>query len=301
MAWHHAHMDISWDEVKLFLAVAEEGSVSGAARKLRMAQPTLSRRLATLERGVGESLFRRSAAGAALTTAGERLLAPARRMAEWAGEVGRAAEPTGHGPQGLVRITAPPMVAHDFLAPFAGWLARHHPGLRLEVLATMQYLDLARGEADLALRVRPPSTPDLKQVYTLETVNAVHVAPGLARRLPRRPRLQDLPWIAWAPPYQELPPNPQLAELIPGYTPAFTSDQILVQLAAAEAGVGAMVLPRLRHRFSRPSRLVPLDIDLGPFARGTLHLVAARSALDIPRIRLLAQLIETELGRVVRT
>jgi len=301
MTWHHAYMDISWDEVRLFLAVAEEGSVSGAARKLRMAQPTLSRRLATLERSVGESLFRRSAAGAALTIAGERMVAPARRMAEWAGEVGRAAEPTDQGPQGLVRITAPPLVAHDFLAPFAGWLARHHPGLRVEVLATMQYLDLARGEADLALRVRPPNLTDLKLVHTLEVVNAVHVAPALARKLPRRPKLQDLPWIAWAPPYQEVPPNPQLAELIPGYTPAFTSDQILVQLAAAEAGVGAMVLPRLRHRFSRPSRMVPLDIDLGPFARGALHLVAARSALDIPRIRLLAQLIETELSRVVRT
>jgi DNA-binding transcriptional LysR family regulator len=301
MAWHHASMDISWDEVKLFLAVAEEGSVSGAARKLRMAQPTLSRRLATLERAVGESLFRRSAAGAALTSAGERLLTPARRMAEWAGEVGRAAEPTDRGPQGLVRITAPPLVAHDFLAPFAAWLAGHHPGLRLEVLASMQHLDLARGEADLALRIRPPNQPDLKLVYTLETANAVHVAPALAKRLPRRPRLQDLPWIAWAPPYQELPPNPQLAELIPGYTPAFSADEILVQLAAAEAGVGAMVLPRLRHRFSRPSALVPLDIDLGPFARGAMHLVAARSALDIPRIRLLAQLIETELRKVVRT
>jgi DNA-binding transcriptional LysR family regulator len=172
MTWHHAKMDISWDEVKLFLAVAEEGSVSGAARKLRMAQPTLSRRLATLERAVGESLFRRSASGTALTTAGERMVAPARRMAEWAGEVGRAAEPTGQGPQGLVRITAPPMVAYDFLAPFAGWLARHHPGLRVEVLATMQYLDLARGEADLALRVRPPNLPDLKLVHTLETANA---------------------------------------------------------------------------------------------------------------------------------
>jgi DNA-binding transcriptional LysR family regulator len=235
-------MDISWDEVKLFLAVAEQGSVSGAARKLRMAQPTLSRRLARLERAVGESLFRRSASGAALTTAGERMVAPARRMAEWAGEVGRAAEPTDQGPQGLVRITAPPMVAYDFLAPFAGWLARHHPGLRVEVLATMQYLDLARGEADLALRVRPPNLPDLKLVHTLETANAVHVAPALARKL-----------------------------------------------------------PRLRHRFSRPSGLVPLDIDLGPFARGALHLLAARSALDIPRIRLLAQLIETELSRVVKT
>jgi DNA-binding transcriptional LysR family regulator len=294
-------MDISWDEVKLFLAVAEEGSVSGAARRLRLAQPTLSRRLAALERAVGQSLFRRSVSGAALTSAGERLLEPARRMAEWAGVVGRAAEPTDRGPQGLVRVTAPPIVAFDFLAPFAGWLAQHHPGLRVEVLATMQYLDLARGEADLALRIRPPGQPELKLVCTLETANAVHVAPALARRLPKRPRLQDLPWVAWAPPYQDLPPNPQLAELMPGYRPAFTSDHILVQLAAAEAGVGAMVLPRLRHRFSRPSALTPLDVDLGAFARGALHLVAARSALDIPRIRLVAQLIEAELGRVERT
>ncbi len=173
------------------------GRVAQAVTRSRAA--TASRRLATLERAVGESLFRRSVTGAALTPAGERLLAPARRMAEWAGEVRRAAEAAGHGPQGLVRITAPPLVAHDFLAPFAGWLAVHHPGLRLEVLATMQHLDLARGEADLALRIRPPSQPDLKLVYTLEMANAVHVAPALAKKLPRRPRLQDLPWIAWAP------------------------------------------------------------------------------------------------------
>jgi len=294
-------MDIPWDEVRLFLAVAEEGSVSGAARRLRTTQPTLSRRLAALERALGASLFRRSVSGAALTSAGERLLGPARRMAEWAGEVGRAAERTDQRPQGLVRVTAPPIVAYDFLAPFAAWLARQHPGLRLEVLASMQHLDLARGEADLALRLRPPATPDLTLVHTLQTTHAVHVAPSLARRLPRRPRVQDLPWIAWAPPYQDLPPNPQLAELAPGSVPAFTSDHILVQLAAAEAGVGAMVLPRLRHRFSRRSALVPLEVDLGPFARGALHLVSARSGLDIPRVRLVAQLIEAELRRVEAT
>jgi DNA-binding transcriptional LysR family regulator len=193
------------------------------------------------------------------------------------------------------------MVAYDFLAPFSAWLAEQHPGLRLEVLATVQYMDLARGEADLALRGRSPGQPELKLVYTMEMAHAVHVAPALARRLPRRPRLQDLPWIAWAPPYQDLPPNPQLAELMPGYQPAFTSDHILVQLAAAEAGVGAMVLPRQRHRFSRPTALVPLDVDLGPFARGALHLVSARSALDIPRVRLVAELIEAELRRVKKT
>jgi DNA-binding transcriptional LysR family regulator len=107
--------------------------------------------------------------------------------------------------------------------------------------------------------------------------------------------------VAWAPPFEDLPPNPQLAELAPGHVPAFTSDQILVQLAAAEAGAGAIVLPRLRHRFSRRSELVPLDLDLGPFARGALHLVAARSGLDIPRVRLVAALVEAELRRVETT
>jgi DNA-binding transcriptional LysR family regulator len=293
-------MDIPWEGVKLFLAVAETGSVTAAARRLRLGQPTVSRRLAELERLVGETLFRRSVSGAALTAAGERLLAPARHMAEWAGEVGRTAESAGAAPQGLVRVTAPPFVAFDFLAPFAGWLARVHPGLRLEVLAGVHYLDLARGEADLALRARAPKQPELTAVHTLEIENAVHVAPSLAKRLPRRPKLTELPWITWAPPYEELPPNPQLAELAPGHVPAFTSDHILVHLAAAEAGVGAMVLPRIRHRFSRRA-LVPLAVDLGPYARGVMHLVAARSALEIPRVRLVADLLVAELKRVERS
>jgi DNA-binding transcriptional LysR family regulator len=301
VAWHHADMDISWDEMRLFLVIAEEGSVSGAARRLRISQPTLSRRLASLERSVGASLFRRSVSGAALTSAGERLLEPARRMAEWAGEVARAAERTDRGPQGLVRVTAPPLVAVDFLAPFAAWLGQERPGLRLEVLAGMEHLDLVRGEADLALRLRPPGQADLQLVHTLSLRHAVHVSRALAARLPQNPRLVDLPWVGWAPPYQDLPPNPQLAELVPGFAPAFTSDHILVQLAAAEAGAGAMVLPRQRHRFSRPSELVPLPVDLGRYARGAIHLVAARSGLDIPRVRLVAGLLEAELRRVQPT
>ena len=290
-------MDIPWEDLKLFLAVAEAGSLTAAARRLRLGQPTVSRRLAALEYRLGASLFRRSVGGAALTGAGERLLAPARKMAEWAGEVGRVAEASDRSPTGLVRVTAAPGLAFDFLAPFAGWLARKHPGLRLEILSTLHYLDLARGEADLALRIRPPHQPDLKLVQALTFDNAVHVAKSLAARLPRRPRLEALPWIAWAPPYEQLPPNPQLEEAIPGFTPVFTSDNFLVHLAAAEAGVGAIVLARVRHRFSRPSSLVPLPVDLGPHGRGAIHLVCARSAFDIPRVRLVADLIAAELER----
>lgn len=288
-------MDISWDDAKLFLAVAEAGSLSGAARRLKLGQPTVTRRLAALEYTVGNALFRRSVEGAALTAAGERLLGPARKMAEWAGELHRAAAAADGAPRGLVRVTSSPFVCFDFLAPFAGVVARKHPGLRLEVLSSVQYLDLARGEADLALRARPPENADLELVHTLELENAVFVSKALKARLPRKASVASLPWVAWCPPFESIPPNPQLQAAIPGFTPAFTADHFLVQLAAAEAGLGAMVLGRVPHRFGRASNLVPLELDLGPSARSQLHLVCARSALDVPRVRHVVELLVREL------
>lgn len=293
-------MDISWDDAKLFLAIAETGSFSGAARRLRIGQPTVSRRLAALEHAVGATLFHRSADGAALTAAGERMVLPAKKMAEWAGELHRVAEAADTSPRGLVRVTASPFVSFDFLAPFAAHVAQQHPGLRLEVLSAVQYLDLARGEADLALRVKPPVNEDLKLVHTLEVENAVFVSRSLKAKLPKRPTLQELPWVAWAPPFETVPPNPQLESVIPGFTPAFTADNYLVMLAAAEAGLGAMVLSRVSHSFSRERNMVPLDVDLGTWARSPLHLVCARSALDIPRVRRVAELLVDEMKSNVK-
>ncbi|MFP2923959.1 LysR family transcriptional regulator [Pyxidicoccus sp. 3LG] len=293
-------MDISWDDARLFLAIAETGSFSGAARALRIGQPTVSRRLAALEYAVGTTLFRRSVDGAALTAAGERLVLPAKKMAEWAGELHRAAESADNSPKGLVRVTGAPYVCFDFLAPFAGFVAQKHPGLRLEVLSAVQYLDLARGEADLALRARPPTNPDLKVVYTLEVDNAVFVSKSLKAKLPRKPTPQQIPWVAWAPPFESVPPNPQLESMIPGFAPVFTADNYLVMVGAVEAGVGALVLGDVPHRFSRERGLVRLDVDLGRFAKSQVHLVCAKSALDIPRVRKVSELLVGELERSKR-
>lgn len=293
-------MDISWDDAKLFLAIAETGSLSGAARRLKLGQPTVTRRLSLLEYTVGSSLFRRSVEGATLTSAGERLLGPAKKMAEWAGELHRAAEAADGTPKGLVRVTSSPFICFDFLAPFAGAVAQKYQGLRLEVLSSIQYLDLARGEAELAMRSKKPTNADLVAVHSMEVESAVFVSKTLKARLPRKPALKDLPWIAWSPPFEAVPPNPQLEAMIPGFTPVFTADHFLVQLAACEAGLGAMVLGRVSHRFSRESQLVPLDLDLGPHTRQELHLVCAKSAMDIPRVRKVAELIVDELKRTKR-
>jgi len=290
-------MDIPWDDLQLFLAVAEGRSMSAAARRIRLGQPTVSRRVAALEHRLGYALFRRNVEGVQLTAAGERLLAPARRMAEWAGEVTRASSSVDHRPEGIVRITAPPGVAWDFVAPFAAWLRQKHRAIRLEVLSDTRFLDLARGEADLALRTKPANVSDLVTVASFEHANAVFGAKEYVARLARRYALADLDWICWAPPFEDLPPNPQLASLVPGFVPAFTSDSYLVQRQAAEAGVGVMALGDWRHRFARPTSLVPLKLDLGAHARSATYLVCAKSALDIPRVRVVADALAEELRR----
>ncbi len=293
-------MDFEWNDVRLFLAVAEHGSVTEAARRLGIGQPTASRRLGELEHRLGYALFRRSVEGTSLTSQGERWLDAARRMAEWAGVLQHAAEQTDASPRGVVRITAPPGVAYDFVAPFAARLRERYPEVVLHVSSRVEYLDLARREADLALRTRPTTERDLVTVATLEHDNDAFVSPAYRATLPKKPALTDIAFIGWAPPFEALTPNAELAALIPGFQPTFASDDYIVQRRAAEAGVGAIFLGRVRHRFSLESTLVPLGLDLGPHGKSRLHLVCAKSALAVPRIRAVAELLDEEFRWTAR-
>jgi DNA-binding transcriptional LysR family regulator len=288
-------MHIPWDDVHVFLAVAEAGSLSGAARRLRTTQPTVSRRIADLEATVGEPLFVRTADGAALTAFGERLLDPARRMAECASEVERAVDRGDAAPRGVVRLTAPPGIAFEVVAPFAAWLRKELPEVRLEVVATVHYLDLSRREADLALRFAAPAQRDLVTLASLEMEAAAFASESYARTLPKGYGMADVAWIGWAPPHDDRSPNRELAALIPGFSPVFACDDFLVQLAAAQAGLGAIFLGRARHRFSPKSTLVELDLELGDLGQA-LHLVCAKSALAIPGVRAVAELLAAELA-----
>jgi DNA-binding transcriptional LysR family regulator len=158
-----------------------------------------------------------------------------------------------------------------------------------------------RGEADLAIRLRPLARAggqrDLVTLASLDQGLAGFATRAYALTLPRGFTIADVAWIAWPAALDQVPPNPQLAARIPGFRPVFASDDFLVQLRAAEAGVGAIILGRFEHRFALPTPLVELDLDLGPF-RSTIELVCARSALQIPRVKAVADLLATELGRV---
>jgi len=291
-------MHIPWSDVQLVLAIADTGSLSRAARKLGITQPTVSRRLADLEALFGEPVFVRDVQGTSLTAFGERLLDPARRMAEAGAEIERVASAAEAGPRGVVRVTAPPGIAFTLLAPFAVELRRKLPDIELEVSATVRFVDLVRREADLAIRAVSTSRPDNRRdLVTLASETHPIVAfasPAYAKTLRRGYTFSDVAWIGWAPPFEQLPPAPQLAARIPGFRPVFTADDFLIQLRAAYAGIGAIILSSFESRFESVRPLVPLALDFGKLT-ATHQLVCARSSLAVPRVAAVADLLAAEL------
>jgi DNA-binding transcriptional LysR family regulator len=290
-------MDISWDDARTFLAVAEQESFSAAARALGLGQPTISRRIADLEARTGCQLFRRGKRGAELTEDGARLLSAAEQMARWAAEFERLAGGAREAVAGTVRIAAPPALAVDFLGPFSAVARERLPDVRIEVLASIEHVDLGRGTADLAVRTRLPHEPELVCLASVDVPVSVFGARRYAERLGPGPKsFADLDWITWAFPFEHVAPRPMLERAIPGFTPAFASDDYLVQRSALVAGLGAMILEHPVHgAFLGASELVEIDVGVS-LPAGALHLVCAKSMRAVPRVRAVVQLLLRELA-----
>ena len=151
--------ELNWQDIRLFLAVAEGGSFSSSARELKLGQPTLSRRIAELEEQLGQPLFIRQSQGCELTAFGAKLLPAAEQMALWSTEAMTQMQ-TPNKYEGRVCIAAPPAIAFIFLPPFAAELKQQFPNIQLEVRSDIATLNLARGEADLSLRIAEPEQED---------------------------------------------------------------------------------------------------------------------------------------------
>ena len=286
-------MNPSWDDLRLFLCVAEQGSLSAAARELKLGQATLSRRIAALEASVGEPLFTRASHGVSLTPLGLRLLPSAQHMAEWAAE---ASVQQGQGMQGKVRIAAPPGVAYDLVAPMVADIRQAHPGLQIELLSAVRVLNLNRGEADLSLRTMAPNDPDLLCLDQIGVSIKAFASARYVQSLPAHYVAKDLDWICWAAPYDDVQANQALRALIPNFKAAFASDDYNVQFAACRAGAGAMLLPAVQHRYTQIHTLQALPLDFGPGAVTQLYMVCHKRSADLSPVVAVQRFIAAEFA-----
>lgn len=172
-----------WSHIEAFVAVAEAGSLSAAARASGISQPTLSRHVSALESELGQRLMHRGREGVTLTTAGLKLLAEAQRMADAAARISMLAEGTSDALTGTVRLTASCVVATYLLPGILTALRREEPGIAVELVASDETENLLRREADIALRMYRPTQPDVITRKVADFQIGVFAAPSyLAER-----------------------------------------------------------------------------------------------------------------------
>jgi DNA-binding transcriptional LysR family regulator len=152
---------MDWNQARGFCATADTGSLSAAARKLGMTQPTLSRQVAALEAALGVSLFERIGKRLVLTDTGLGLVEHARAMAAAADAMGLAAAGRSQAVSGRVTVSATDAVSAYLLPRLVAHIREKAPLITLVIVASDSISDIRRREADIAIRHVRPTEPDL--------------------------------------------------------------------------------------------------------------------------------------------
>ncbi len=155
-------MMFEWSDLRFFLAVARTGSTVAAAQSCGVSQSTVARRMAALESALSLKLFERLQTGSVLTSDGRSLLCAAEDAEASIVAVENKARSVRRELTGVVRFTTPPEGADPVIGLALAAFMERHPAVRIELLTTERFLDIAKGEADVALRAGPmPTAPEL--------------------------------------------------------------------------------------------------------------------------------------------
>lgn len=231
----------SWDYYRTFLAVLEEGSLSGAARALGLTQPTVGRHMDALETASGAPLFLRTPRGLLPTETALQMKRHAETMAATAAALARMASAAPGEVKGTVRISASEVIGVEVLPPILAELQESHPGLAVELSLSDAVEDLLRREADVAVRMTAPGQEALLSrrvgkiplgFYAHRRYLARHGTPQSLGDLAGHRLIgfdRELAYVRAI-----MKEKPELAAL----DFAFRTDSNLAQLAAIRAGLG---------------------------------------------------------------
>ncbi len=190
MNWKAINFD--WNQVRSFLATAEEGSFSAAARVLEQTQPTVGRQVAGLEQSLGITLFERVGKSLKLTATGTELLLHVREMADVASRISLTATSQSQAIEGQVRITASDVMSAFQLPRILKQIRLAAPRLEIDVVAANDIRDIQRREADIAIRHVRPTQPDLIARLVAEATANFYAAPSYLDQVGRPKNADDL-------------------------------------------------------------------------------------------------------------
>lgn len=230
-----------WSLYRSFLAVLQEGSLSGAARMLGLTQPTIARHIEALEQGFGLKLFVRSQQGLSPTDGALELKPYALSLAATSAAMMRAASGHAETVRGTVRVSAGEIVGAEILPPLFAILRERHPELEIELVLSNAVDNLLRREADIAVRMVEPAQEALV-VRRIGTITVgLHAHRRYLERAGRPRRLEDLRKHSVIGFDRETPEIRSMRQRIEGWHEihfSFRTDSDIAQLMAIRAGLG---------------------------------------------------------------
>jgi DNA-binding transcriptional LysR family regulator len=233
-----------WNDLKYFLAVARHGSTIAAGKALGLSQSTVHRRLVELEKRIGHRLVTRTAAGYRLTDFGNELQPYAERIEAMVKDFERHITDTGRDGSGIIRVTCPEPVVQKMTALIERFHARH-PKLRIEFLMSDRYLDLAKGEADVAFR-SGDTDDDLVGRKIADSIWAVYASRGYIEAHGKPEHVQDLsrhPLVCLDESMSNHRVAKWLEEVAPDAKIAARNNSVLGLMYAVKSGIGIGPLP----------------------------------------------------------
>ena len=285
---------LDWDDLRFVLALAEARSYAAAGRLLKVTHVTVMRRVTALEASLAAKLFERSNDGFALTGAGEEIASYAEQVREGIRSLERRLAGFDNKPA-VVRLTTTDTLMHGFVAQALARFASLHPEMRCDVSTTSHFLNLSRGEADIALRPSDFPPDSLIGRLVADVAYAIYAAPALASTVTDGKRLEfgtvsdtELPWIGMSENLKHLHAAKWQAENIRPTNIKVRFDSLLDVKVATAAGLGYALLPCFLadddSSLARVSAVIP---ELNT----QLWLLCHRDIKALPRIRILSDFL----------
>lgn len=286
---------MEWSDLRIFLAIAREGTLGAAARRLGLSQPTMGRRLAALEAAVNQTLFQRTSEGFVLTHEGTAVLAHAERMEEEALAFERRLAGTQAELDGFLRVSCSDWFGRIMLAPVLAEFGERHPRVCVELLTDARLYSLPRREADLVLRIRAFDEPEVISRRLLHIPYAVYGPAGGPVAVEGEGEGTRLVTMDTA--FADMPDARWLAKRLPRAEVAMRSNSRDVQASLCARGVGLAVLPRPLGDATPGLQIV--DVGEEPPGRDT-YLGYHRDLRRLARLRALLDLAIERLASPTR-
>ena len=285
-------MNLDWERLRLFDCVAEAGSFTEAARRLHMSQPALSRQIQNLEAEIGAKLFHRHARGLAMTHEGEQLHAATHSMHDTLERARSSIDVSRARPTGEIRVSTTVSFGSTWLARQIGDFLDLYPDINIVMLLADHDVDLARREADVAIRFHLPLQAELIQKPLAPIRHFLCASPaylqrhGVPRSVDDLDRHRLLAYGAAAPDFLKgINWALELGHAGDPRQPALTINNSFGVLQAVESGAGIAALPSYLIRFSGKVKVVLPELEGTVFRTYFVYPAELRRSVRVAALR----------------